>query len=113
LLPLRNLSVSCQQSRFIPAPGLLARNRHNSRALGGEEEATVKLEFLQITIKPWSFSDTENKLLEINVRANLQHFHLKKVITPDDFESLFDRIMDSAKEELKATIAKYNDERGT
>lgn len=70
------------------------------------------IESLQITIESWSYSvDTKNKRLEIKVQVDGDVFYSTGTIFPDEFESVFDRLMGEDKDCIEELIKKHNDKK--
>lgn len=66
----------------------------------------TKIEYLQVAIEPVEF--TNDKMLEVKAQVNGVGFKFSKSLTlKNDFESLFDQLMDSAKVVIKELVKEH------
>jgi hypothetical protein len=64
----------------------------------------MRLSRLQVTIEPWIYPNTDIKQLKIRVQADGKEYNIQEALRPNDFDSVFDMLMDRAKYEMKKHI---------
>ncbi len=69
-----------------------------------ESNRNPSIEYLQVTIEPYSFPQTGVKILRVSVQVEGNKYGFEQVLIPNEFERDFDCIMDVAKKEIKEAI---------
>lgn len=69
-----------------------------------------RIEYIEVKITPYTIARDEGKTLEVKVVVNERPYYSRHYLEMDDFDSLFDRIMDRAKSEINRMVKSHNEE---